>query len=264
MVNAIGSVIGAASPERLSAGSPGASRAAAETLLQTMPADSVSLSKAAWELRLIGALTRVKGRPVVDLQAVNNVLTITGEAFYRTKLAGKLNHLWRSGPMPYEEIREELGLGSLEPETLAAYEKADRFLIALTKGRGQTLIAQFTAEERLEYFGKLGIKADAWVTIDNASGKSGRFFLAKDGTPWSEDQIESARNAWNNIDNRQWHGLTEDSVLIVNGKEYKMDENGRFNIPKGEPVIYSAGYVVFPEEMGGYASDGVLPGSRDR
>jgi hypothetical protein len=49
-------------------------------------------------------------------------------------------------------------------------------------------------------------------------------------------------------------GCTEDSVLVVHGKEYKMDENGHFNIPKGEPVAWfisasGSPNIVMPKEV---------------
>jgi hypothetical protein len=48
--------------------------------------------------------------------------------------------------------------------------------------------------------------------------------------------------------------------LVVNGKEYKIDENGHFNIPKGEPVAFhyidgdpANPNIIMPKEVAEFA-----------
>jgi len=97
-------------------------------------------------------------------------------------------------------------------------------------------------------YDRLGLKTDAWAEINNGA-KTTRYYLDENGHASYEDEIENARWGFNNKDWRK-QGCTSESVLIVNGKEYKMDENGHFNVPKGEPVIYNGSKVIFPKEIG--------------
>jgi hypothetical protein len=126
-----------------------------------------------------------------------------------------------------------------------------RFIAALSKGHGQTIREFVAAGKAAGFYESLGIKTGAWAEV-NSPWRSGPFYITEDGIPYSEEQIENARRGWSAFDYRL-QGCTEDSVLVVNGKEYKMDENGHFNIPKGEPVIWRQDMITPPKEMGEYA-----------
>ena len=70
--------------------------------------------------------------------------------------------------------------------------------------------------------------------------------MRSNGGVWPESQIESSRIHFANTDLRE-QGFTEDSVLIVNGKKYRMDENGNVHIPKGEPIVQGYNFI-FPKK----------------
>lgn len=223
--------------------------------------DTVSISSQALnrgnQVSAISALTSINGKPIKDLKATNNVLTLNAGEYYSIQLDNGQNMVVSSGSnrtinAPYEDLVEALGIGmnDIAPETASAYDKMNRFLTALCDFSTYGLCTQFTAKERTDYFNRLGIEFPGWVEINNR-GRVNRFYLEKDGSPWPEEQIENARAHFAEYDFRK-DGCTADSVLIVNGKEYKMDENGHFNIPKGEPVVYSNGLVVFPKEIREY------------
>ena len=223
--------------------------------------DTVTLSPQALsrsnQLSAFSAITSVNGKSVKDLKAVNNVLTLNAGEYFRVKLDNGLNMIVSSGSersifSPIEDLQKELGLGIdgdyYAPETARAYNKMNRFLMALNDFSTYGLHSQFTQEELLDYFGRIGIKPGGWVEINNR-GRVNRFYLEENGICWPEEQSENARQCFSEWIDWRTQGCTTESVLIVNGKEYKMDENGHFNIPKGEPVIYNSGMVVFPKEI---------------
>ncbi len=57
-----------------------------------------------------------------------------------------------------------------------------------------------------------------------------------DGIILGEYDVEAKRNGMNEHD---WFGdgYTKDSKFILHGKEYKLDDEGHLNIPKGEGCL---------------------------
>ena len=210
------------------------------------------------QLAFFNALTSVKGKEIVDLKAINNVLTFEADTYYRFQMSESQSTVMKSYGqsrvrVPYVEIAADLGeeFDIFPPETTDEFEKAQWFLTALCDKSTWFLRSDFTRQEVLDNCARLGIEPGGWVEINN-QGKTNRFYLEEDGTPWPEYQVESAREAWTTGDHRILSGLTEGAVLVVNGKEYVMNENGNFDIPKGEPVIYRSGLVVIPKEISEY------------
>lgn len=66
-----------------------------------------------------------------------------------------------------------------------------------------------------------------------SSGESNKFLMLDNGSIYSEHQVEAERSFYNETDLIKNAGFTKDAVCIIDGKEYKIDENGHFNIPKG-------------------------------
>jgi hypothetical protein len=188
------------------------------------------------------------------MKAVNNVLTINRDAVYRINLGNGLNSVYSTDPMIWENIKSELGLKTLEPETLGYSEKMNRFIAGLTQGSEGVLHNAWVNGEALDFYANLGIRP-GWVTVNNQES-SGRLFVTDDGYSANGAAVEEMRNRFATYDYRL-EGCTENSVLTVNGKEYKIDANGHFNIPDGEPVIwyYKNGdatkpNIVMPKEIG--------------
>jgi hypothetical protein len=209
--------------------------------------DVFSISRISQEIKQLSAITSVNGKSVADLKAINNVLTVTKNAYYRISLFTGLKMIWSPDAMLWEDLKSETGLKTLEPETIGVFGDMYSFIAALCQGHGSTIRQFVTEGKALDYYASLGIKTGAWAEV-NSPWRSGPFYITDDGIPFSEEEIENVRMLWNTRDNRL-EGCTEDSVLVVNGKEYKMDENGHFNIPKGEPVIWYKDMIIPPKEM---------------
>ena len=206
------------------------------------------------EMAMLNALTSIKGQPIQDLAARDNVLTFEAGAYYRLLLNSNQYMIvtGRGGTctdVPIDHIAEEYFSGDctiFTTETYNYFKKMQDFFEALNDETTWGLRSQFTQQEVLENCAKLGIKAGDWVEVYNAGHKN-RFYLCENGIPWPEGSIEQMRLSFATKDWRL-DGCTADSVFIINGKEYKMDENGHVNIPKGELVIW--GYnVTVPKKI---------------
>jgi len=220
--------------------------------------DSASISyealKIRQELMMLNTLTSIKGQPIQDLVVKDNVLTLEAGAYYRFLISGDQYMIitGRGGvisDVPFDHIAEECFNSDstyFSEGTYKVFERMQLFFTALNQKSTWFLRTEFTKEEVLSNCAKLGIKAGDWVEVNNA-GEVNRFYLCENGTPWPEGQIEHNIFSFSVKDWRQ-DGCTADSVFLINGKEYKMDENGHINIPKGEPVIW--GYnVTLPKEI---------------
>jgi hypothetical protein len=192
------------------------------------------------QLSLFGDVTSVGGKAVKELKAVNNVLTLNAGEYFSVRLDNGMRGVVSSGSertinVPWEVLNKEVGIddywfdaeagaayyGCFNPETGMAYDRMDRFLTALCDFSTYCLSSQFTQEELLDYFGRIGIEPGGWVEINNR-GRVNRFYLLEDGIVWPGEQSENARWCLANEDWRK-SGCTSESVMIVNGKEYKMD-----------------------------------------
>jgi hypothetical protein len=218
----------------------------------------VSISYEAQRLReqlmMLNALTSINGQPIQDLVVKDNVLSLEAGAYYRFLLNSD-QYMIVTGlggtntEVPFDDIAKEHFNSDgtyFSIETYNYFERMQFFLASLNDESTWFLRTEFTREEVLSNCAKLGIKAGDWVEINNAGHKN-RFYLCEDGTPWPEGSIEGFRSSFAIKDWRQ-DGCTADSVFIINGKEYRIDEKGHINIPKGEPVIW--GYnVTVPKEI---------------
>jgi hypothetical protein len=208
------------------------------------------------QLAAFNNLQSIKGQPIKELRAVNNVLKFEAGAYYRYSIGGGQSVIISSalGPgtsgasIPWEDIAAEFGtdMGVFTPGTHRAFERIHLFMLALTTGDTYYFHQWFSNSERLELYAQVGIQPGEWVEIQNQN-QTTRFYLDNNGIQWSEKYIEETRLGMNKRDWRE-KGATADSVFLVNGKEYKIDDNGHLNIPKGEPVIYVE-TVVFPKEV---------------
>jgi hypothetical protein len=209
------------------------------------------------QLNAFNSLKSIKGQPIGELRAVNNVLKFEAGAYYRYSIGGGQSVIVSSalGPgtsgasIPWEDVAAEFGtdMGVFTPGTGRAFEQIHLFMLALTNGDTYYFHKWFSNSERLELYAQVGIQPGGWVEIQNQN-QTTRFYLDSNGIQHSEKQSESARRCMNNKDWRQ-DGVTADSVFLINGKEYKIDDRGHLNIPAGEPVIYGT-TVVFPKEIG--------------
>jgi hypothetical protein len=211
------------------------------------------------QLDAFNNLKSIKGRPIKKLCAENNVLKFETGAHYRYSIGGGQSVIvssvlsqTRSGAnISWGDVAAEFAtdIGVFTPGTHRAFAHIQLFLQALTTGDTWNFHQWFSPAERLELYAQVGIQPGGWVEIQNQD-QTTRFYLDNNGIQWSEQHSENARWVMNNRDWRK-AGATEDTVFLVNGNEYKIDNNGRLNILEGEPVIYGE-TVVFPKELGEY------------
>lgn len=86
---------------------------------------------------------------------------------------------------------------------------------------------------------KVGIKPGEF-SINTSTGIN-KFYMLDSGKIYSNYEIESTRNFYNNTDFKKCFGYSDYAVCKINDKEYKIGEDGSFNIPKG--------VVCVPENM---------------
>lgn len=77
----------------------------------------------------------------------------------------------------------------------------------------------------------VGIKP-GFFEVKSGSG-SNKFLMLDNGSIYSEHQVEAERSFYNETDLIKNAGFSKDAVCIIDGKEYKINEEGHFNIPKG-------------------------------
>ncbi|GHU47396.1 hypothetical protein FACS1894120_5380 [Clostridia bacterium] len=216
--------------------------------------DTFTLSGTDKIVSMISSLRSIGGTPLVDLKAKNNVLTFDRDTNYQVDMGKGKSFIFSQDPSIWEHVKNELGLEELKVESLGYCEKMEKFVADLRLGH--EMRDAWLGGYAIDYYAKLGIKP-GFVTVDNQpSGKGGTLFLTDDGYSANGEAIESMRKSFATKDYRL-EGCTEESVLTVNGKEYKMDEDGHFNIPYGEPVVWyyknndiNNPNIIMPKEIG--------------
>lgn len=83
----------------------------------------------------------------------------------------------------------------------------------------------------------LGIESGKFFEI---KGYSEKLFLDNSGWIYTNKEIENLRQGYNTEDFLKiGFGFTKDSVFTIDGKEYRLDNNGHLNLPEGTICIPS-------------------------
>ena len=82
---------------------------------------------------------------------------------------------------------------------------------------------------------KVGIKPGFFDL--KTSGGSNKFLMLDNGSIYSEHQVEAERSYYNKTDLIKNAGFTKNATILIDGKEYKISEDGHFNIPKGARCV---------------------------
>lgn len=133
---------------------------------------------------------------------------------------------------PNDDIKDNL---LLSPSDSGEVARAGRLFTYLASDKtGYCAYSSFSKEEIKETLGSVGIKP-GWFEVKSGN-YSNKFYMQDDGIISSEYEIEATRNG---INDRDWFGdgYTKDSKFILHGKEYKLDDEGHLNIPKGEGCL---------------------------
>ncbi|WP_242833405.1 hypothetical protein [Clostridium sp. BL8] len=133
--------------------------------------------------------------------------------------------------MPFSELGLDANF-TLPPADYGEINKLTRLIGDLAED-GSAFLARtagFKGTEILEILGKVGIKP-GWFEVKSES-KSNKFYLVDNGLIYPEYQAEAERRYFTKA-NLFKSGFTKDSVFILEGKEYKLNENGSLDIPEG-------------------------------
>lgn len=101
---------------------------------------------------------------------------------------------------------------------------------------GQT----FGLNEVVQRMELLGIRKNEFFTL---KGQIEKLYLDETGIIYKKSEIEGIRNAYNN---KNWfeRGYTKDASFEIDGKVYKLDENGHLNLPDSVNPVPSKVKVV--------------------
>lgn len=176
------------------------------------------------------------GKNAEEFVAKDNVLDLRKGTYYKFQTSSNTTAILTVGDggnvyMPFSE----LGLGdnfTLPPSDYGEINKIRRLITSLAEDGSAFLVntAGFNELEVKEMLGKVGIKP-GWFEVKSDS-KSNKFYLVDNGLIYPEYQVEAERRAFNKYN---WFkdGYTRASTFIIEGKEYKLDENGHLNVPEG-------------------------------
>jgi hypothetical protein len=199
--------------------------------------DSIAISDIARQLsqahNRLSSITNINGSEISSLKAVDNSLSFKNNSYYDLNINGTRAIFTTDASghitMPYKEL--EIESGSLSPSTYAEIDKIEKFFTYLSTDRSGMLIRlSYSNSETKEMLNNIGIKS-GFFTIKN-NGNTNEFCLLDDGTLYPKYQSEAHRFALNHTDYFK-EGYTSESVFKIDGKEYKLNDNGQLNIPEG-------------------------------
>ncbi|UZQ48603.1 hypothetical protein [Clostridium kluyveri] len=182
------------------------------------------------------SLKEIQGSDIKQLTASNNILELSEGSFYKLKTNSGTLAIYtvdNSGNiyMPYSQLGLDDNL-TLPSSDYGEISKTSRLLSSLAKDKTAFLVRTggYSDTEIKEILNNVGI-TPRWFEIKSGS-QSNKFYLLDNGLIYPEYQVEAERRGFNQSN---WfeYGYTKDSVFIVEGKEYKLDENGHLNIPEG-------------------------------
>ncbi|EJO5349162.1 hypothetical protein NRP93_003320 [Clostridium botulinum] len=186
---------------------------------------------------LLSRLKSINGKEIKPLKAVDNVLTFEKGVYNKMKTKSGITAILTAGDagnvyMPYDDIKDNL---LLSPSDSGEVARAGRLFTYLASDKtGYCAQSSFSKKEIKETLGSVGIKP-GWFEVKSGS-YSNKFYMQDDGIISGEYDIEATRNG---VNDRDWFrdGYTKDSKFILDGKEYKLDDEGHLHIPKGEGVV---------------------------
>ncbi|WP_017413937.1 hypothetical protein [Clostridium tunisiense] len=176
------------------------------------------------------------GKNAEEFVAKDNVLDLRKGTYYKLKTSSNTTAILTVGDggnvyMPFSE----LGLGdnfTLPPSDYGEINKIRRLITSLAEDGSafEVRTGGFKHNEILDMLGKVGIKP-GWFEVKSES-KTNKFYLVDNGLIYPEYQAEAERRYFTKA-NLFKSGFTKDSVFIIEGKEYKLNENGSLDIPEG-------------------------------
>ena len=186
---------------------------------------------------LLSSITEVNNQEVIPLTATNNVLDFKTGAYYKTQTSSGLTAILTGGnsvTMPYSE----LNLGddfSLAPSDSKEIDKVEKLFTYLGNDMsGYCAYSSYSNTDIKDMLGSVGIKP-GFFEIKNDT-KSNEFYMTDNGTLYPKYDVDATRQALNTIDFSK-EGYTKDSVFTIDGKDYKLDDNGHLDVPEGTATV---------------------------
>ena len=186
---------------------------------------------------LLSNLKSINGKEIKPLMAVDNVLNFEKGAYNKMKTKSGVTAIFTAGDAgnvytPDDDIKENF---TLCPSDAGEVARAGRLFTYLARDKtGYCAYSSLSKAEIKETLGSVGIKP-GWFEVKSGS-YSNKFYMLDDGDIYPAYQVEAERNG---INKRDWFrdGFTKDSKFILDGKEYKLDDEGHLHIPKGEGCV---------------------------
>ncbi|NFV14034.1 hypothetical protein ACFLKB_07955 [Clostridium sp. FAM 1755] len=186
---------------------------------------------------LLSNLKSINGKEIKPLMAVDNVLNFEKGVYNKMRTKSGVTAIFTAGDagnvyMPYDDIKDNF---SLCPSDAGEVARAGRLFTYLASDKtGYCAQSSFSKAEIKETLGSVGIKP-GWFEVKSGS-YSNKFYLDDSGIITGEYDVEATRRGINAHD---WlgDGFTKDSKFILHGKEYKLDDEGHLNIPRGDGFL---------------------------
>lgn len=188
--------------------------------------------------KMLSSVKSVDGQPITELTAVNNTLTIDKGSYYRFQTKEGRTVILTSDNqgsvyMPYDELN--LADDAFTPSQYGEIERVEKFFTYLGSDMsGYCVRINYSKAETKEMLARAGIEP-GWFEVKSGP-KTNKFYMLDDGTIFPEYQVKAELGAFNT---RNWFndGYTKDSIFIIDGKEYKLDDNGHVHIPEGTGCV---------------------------
>ena len=136
--------------------------------------------------------------------------------------------------MPYSELN--LGTNfSLTPSDCKEIDKVEKLFTYLGNDMSAYCArTSYSNTEMKDMLGSVGIKTGFFEIKNNT--KTNKFYMTDTGILYPQYQVDSTRQALNTIDFSK-EGYTKDSVFTIEGKDFKLDDNGHLNVPEGTATV---------------------------
>ncbi|MCP3945076.1 MAG: hypothetical protein GY710_26860 [Desulfobacteraceae bacterium] len=204
--------------------------------------DSVSISESAKQIGIdykdISTITKVNNKEIIPLKANNNSLDFRSGNYYDFQTKNGRRIILRGlsegqVSMPFSELN--VNVSSCSRSYHKERGEVARFFNNLSRDMSAlTVRLPYTKEETLDMLSRAGVQP-GFFTIQNDK-TTNEFYLLEDGTIYPKYQSEAHRGALNHR-NYFESGYTKDSRFIVDGNEYKLDDDGYLHIPEGTACL---------------------------